>query len=221
MTAEQVPTDAELEEFLREEGSEFFLEALYDKPFRHRLGRFVKRVSWGTFEPNELADVVQETLIAVWEKISSPEFDLEAPLRMVFTIARNKAVDLRRKKTRSRFQPNQESVEEYAAADLAGTRLGLEWKLKDPLERAEFDAALFEVVSCLPERQRLVAETFCELYEELRERDKYKPLADALSRRTGKTEDVASVKSAWQAARERIAADLKRKGFRYVDGSEA
>jgi DNA-directed RNA polymerase specialized sigma24 family protein len=221
MTTDQVPTDAELEEFLREEGPEFFLEALYDKPFRLRLARYIKRVSWGTLEPNELADVVQDTLIAVWENVSEPGFDNKAPLRIVYTIARNKAIDLRRRKTRSRSAPDQEAVNKYAAADLSGTRLGLNWKLMDPIERAEFDTALFEIVCGLPKRQRMVAETFFEIFPELRERGKFKPLADALGRRTGKTEDVVSVKSAWQAAREKIKRDLYRKGFRFVEGSEA
>jgi hypothetical protein len=52
----------------------------------------------------------------------------------------------------------------------------------------------------------------------LREKEKYRPLAAAMSAISGKTEDVATAKSAWRVAREKIQDELARRGFGFMKG---
>lgn len=143
--------------------------------------------------PGELAEVVQDVFWAVWMKVNNPDFTTSWPERMVFTIARNKAVDARRKKTGSAPATNSELVECHVRIDLTNSMPGEERARVDSLEKAEFRIALLEIIAELPAGQRIVAECYCEISEDLRERKKYKLLADAVSQRTGIVEDVDPV----------------------------
>lgn len=216
MPTEQLPTEEELEELLRDD-PRCFIEALHEY-FARSLVSYIKRKSWGVLDPHELKDAYQETMLAVWRRLQEPGVDPHRPLRLVQAIARNIAVTMRRRKFGRRVRPNQEAVVNAVAADLAGTTIGLEWRLLLPEERREFQQAVEEIIASLPERQRMAAQAFAETYEELRERDKYRPLAAAMSAISGKTEDVATAKSAWRFARETIQDKLAQRGFGFMKG---
>jgi hypothetical protein len=106
------------------------------------------------------------------------------------------------------------------AADLKDTDLGQKIKYQDPLVWKEFHIALRECIEKLPEMQRVTAFCFVDRYEELRERDMYVPLANAVSKVLGRNVTVAAVKSAWTVAKERIVEDLTRRKFNFLDRSE-
>jgi len=218
MPTEQLPTQEEMEYLLRDDPRDF-IAALHEY-FTKVLARYIKRWSWGVLDPHELADACQETLLGIWERVQEPGFDPECPLRMVYGIARNIAVTMRRRKLGRRVRANQEAVVNAVAADLSGTTVGLEWRLLLPEERREFQQAVEEIIACLPERQRMAAQAFAETYEELRERDKYRLLAAAMSAISGKMEDVATVKSAWRFARETIQEKLAQRGFGFMKGKD-
>jgi hypothetical protein len=75
---------------------------------------------------------------------------------------------------------------------------------------------LLTFIATLPERQRIVAQCFIDNFEDFRLRDTYRPLAEAVGAITGVTENVAAVKSVWRQAREKIIAELQRRGYTYI-----
>ena len=50
-------------------------------------------------------------------------------------------------------------------------------------------------------------------FEIFRARETYKPLAEAVIAVTGKPESVVAVKSVWRFARDKIVAELVRRGY--------
>jgi RNA polymerase sigma factor (sigma-70 family) len=216
MPNEELPSEGELESLLREDPA-CFLEAVHEY-YRRLLFSYIKRCSWGMLDAHELRDVYQETMLAMWQCVQKPGFDPERPLRLLYRIARNKAVTVRRRKMGRRSAPDQDAVVQAVARDLEGTRVGLGWRLLLPEERREFRQAVAEILLSLPERQRLAAQAFAQTYEELRERNKYRPLAAAMEAISGRPEDVAAAKSAWRFAREKIQEELARRGFGFMKG---
>jgi DNA-directed RNA polymerase specialized sigma24 family protein len=162
-------------------------------------------------------EIYQETLIGVHQCASQPGFNPDHPMKIVRRVARCRAIDQRRR-CGHRPNTNEDAILGVVAADLRGSDLGLQWRLHmGPAERNEFWRMLPEIIAILPPRQRLVAECFVNHYEEFRERDVAKPLADAVSAVTGKTESVAAVMSAWRFARERIAEELCLRGYTFIN----
>jgi RNA polymerase sigma-70 factor (ECF subfamily) len=97
---------------------------------------------------HDLADeVIQETYLKIWR--SAGQFDpaLSAPITWMVTIARNRAIDLVRKKGEGAIE------EEPEAMDVAAEN-------PDPLARRELNERLKSLFACIgrlePERQRLV-----------------------------------------------------------------
>lgn len=215
MDSQHLLSDEELDEYLREDPDEF-VGAVYHSR-KMQIMRYLKSVTRGILSADELADVFQETMLSLI-RLCKKAVDPKNSMRLVWDVAKKRAIDGRRKKLKlsSRVLSNQEVLEANALADLDGASFGIRWKYADPAEKAELDACLIDVISSLPERQRIISQLFFEMYEELRERDKYRPLADALSRITGKHEDVVTVKSSLQAAMGRIRSELRRRGFKLI-----
>ncbi len=217
MPTEQLPSQGELEKALRDSPRYFF--EVIDEYYRRILMQYIKKHSWGVLDTHELLDAYQEVMTALWERIQKSDFDPDRPMRIVYRIARNIAVSMRRRKMRCPVNINQDAVVNAIASDLVNTTTGLEWRLLSPEERREFQQAVEEIIGKLPPRQRLAAQAFAETYEELREKDMYRPLAAAMSAISGKMEDVATAKSAWRFAREKIQEELARRGFGFMKGS--
>jgi hypothetical protein len=135
---------------------------------------------------------------------------------MVLAIARRKAIDLLRQR-RHRINLDEDAILEAVAADTQGSEILSQWKLRiSPCEKRELREILLLFIATLPERQRIVAQCFFDNFEDFRARDTYRPLADAVSAITGVTESVADVKSVWRYAREKIIAELQRRGYTWV-----
>ena len=214
MAATDPVTEADLESALRDD-PDFAIELL-DAEYQGQIIRYIKRVTWGILDHDELMVAYQETMFALIQKVREPGFDPRRPLRIVYKIARNKAVDLRRER-RYRMNTNEDGFLGAVAADLKNTELGFQWRLNiGPAEAKEFREILLEIIQTLPPRQRLVARCFVDHYEDFRERDTYRPLAEAVGAVTGKAESVAAVKSDWRFAREKIAAELVRRGYSFI-----
>jgi RNA polymerase sigma-70 factor (ECF subfamily) len=92
-------------------------------------------------------EVLQETYLKVWQ--SAGQFDplRAAPITWLVAIARNRAIDLLRRRTETSIEEEPEAVE--VASDNP-----------DPLERREFSEELQRMLACIgrlpQERQRLV-----------------------------------------------------------------
>jgi hypothetical protein len=160
--------------------------------------------------------VYQETIIGMLVKARESDFEPCRSLRMVLTIARNKAIDLLRTRGH-KINLDEDAILDVVAADTKGSDILLQWRLHScPIEARELREILSTFIATLPERQRIIAQCFIDNFEEFRQRDTYRPLADAVSAITGVTESVAGVKNDWRYAREKIIAELQRRGYTYI-----
>ncbi len=214
MAATDPVSEPDLDEAF-EQGSEFGIRYL-DSECRARILMYIKRCGRGFFNHHDQLDVYQETLIAMHVRAQKVNFDPCRSLRMVMTIARNKSFDLLRKRGH-RVNLNEDAILDAVAADTKGSEIHFQWRLRVcPIEQRELREILLEFIASLPERQRIVAHCFVNNYEEMRLRDTYKPLADAVGVITGITESVAAVKSVWRLAREKIIAELQSRGYTFI-----
>lgn len=98
MAASNPITDKELEDVFQDD-PEFGLKLLYTD-FRDQIARYIKSKLWGlpaAIRSQEVKDVFQETMLALVPFVRDPNFDWREPLRIVFAIAENKAIDAVRK----------------------------------------------------------------------------------------------------------------------------
>ncbi|MGO9112587.1 MAG: RNA polymerase sigma factor [Thermoguttaceae bacterium] len=212
MTMDQLPGQGELEILLASDPAGFI--AALDLHYRKILSRYIERWTFGTLDREELKDAYQETMVAVWTRVRQPGFVPHAPLRMVYAIARNVAVTMRRRRLGRPFRVDYEAVAHAAGRDLSGTQAGLRWQLLSPDERREFQDAVADIIARLPPRQRMAALAFVETYEELRAKNTSSPLVAAMSALSGKKEDATAAMSAWRFARQKIRDELTQKGLR-------
>jgi len=211
------PTSEEELATLLPEEPELFIRLLFED-YRKKLAACVGKHGRGLLNRHDIRDVLQESLIEIWDKIREPDFDPNRPLRMVFTIVSCNAIDARRKKLRlARRGANETDVTDLVISDMAGSNLALDYKYAGEEEKRRLDEILPEIVAGLPVRQRLAVNAFLECYEEIRERNKHRLVADAMSRMCGEVVDVAAAKSALRAGLEKVKADLVRRGIRFLD----
>jgi RNA polymerase sigma factor (sigma-70 family) len=71
--------------------------------FAPRLKSFLMK---GSLTPDQAEELVQETMISVWDKAQSFDPKFASASTWIFTIARNKKIDAFRKKARSQIDPN-------------------------------------------------------------------------------------------------------------------
>jgi len=119
-------SEADLDEAF-EASPEFGIRYL-DSEFRERVLRHIKRCGWGFFDYHDLLDVYQETVIGMLEKARKPEFEPCRSLRMVLTIARNKAIDLLRKRGH-KINLDEDAILEVVAADTKGSDILFKWRM--------------------------------------------------------------------------------------------
>jgi DNA-directed RNA polymerase specialized sigma24 family protein len=208
MTTQNQSTEEDLEEAFKED-VDFGLEMLHEE-FRDRIARYIKKCG-PSLTPDEIKDLYQDTMVEMVGQARSPDFNPERPLRLVQTIAKRRTFDRLRRKT------SFDAILPHVAKDLGGSDLQLRWKYLDKMIQAEFKQALFEEIGKLPERQRIVATAFVDNYEDLRERDTYLPLAQAVAAITGEDENVVAVKSAWHEAKRKLVRGLTRRGFNFLE----
>ena len=220
MKIQELPTDEELADILRDD-AEQFVQALW-QCYAHKIMAYLGKVSWDILDEHELADVFQETMRAVWQRVDQDDFDADRPLRMVFRIARNKGIDARRQKMgrRKLDRPliNESEITDLVIADMAGSELALAAKLQSAEERRRFEKTLPELVAELPPRQRAAATAFVECYADIRQGEKWEQLAAAMSKLIGEPVTVAAATSALRAALAKLRTMLLERGFEFVGG---
>ena len=168
MDTERLPDQGRMEALAADDPLRF-MTAL-DMYYRKILSRYIERWTCGILDPEELKDAYQETMAGVWERVQQPSFDPHTPLRMVYAIARNVAVTMRRRRLGRPFRVDYEAVARAVGEDLTGTEAGSRWRLLSSVERREFQDAVADIIAGLPPRQRMAALAFVETYEELRAR---------------------------------------------------
>jgi DNA-directed RNA polymerase specialized sigma24 family protein len=194
-------------------GSDFGVQYLHAE-YQGLILQHIVRAGRGFLSQEERMIVYHDTIVAVIERTKDPSFDPCRSLRMVFAIARNKAVDFLRARKKHRINVDYDAILDAVAVDTKDTDLGYRWRLNvGSGEAKEVREILLKFVATLPERQRIVAQCFIDNFEIFRPRAIYKPLADAVSAITGITESVADVKNDWRYAREKIIAHLQGLGY--------
>jgi DNA-directed RNA polymerase specialized sigma24 family protein len=172
----------------------------------------------GLLNEHDIRDALQETLIAVFLKVQEPDFEPARPLRFVFRIARNKAIDARRRKLGLRARvANESDVTDLIISDMENSDLAFDYRYACEEEKRRLDEILGEIVASLPDRQKVAVNAFLERYEEIRERNKHRLVADAMSRLCGEIVDVAAAKSALRAGMEKVKNELVRRGIGFVE----
>ena len=102
---------------------------------------------------------------------------------------------------------------DFLTEDLATTDVQLRWKYLTEDQRREFNNALFEIVTDLPEMQRVTAIVFITRYKEIRETNLFSAVAERVREFSGKDITAAAAKGNWYRARKRIAEEFRRRGF--------
>ena len=219
MKTKELTSEEDLADLLRQDEPEMFLE-LVDADYGEKLMAYIGKMSLDWLDVDELGTAYTETLLAVWNKIRELDFQAERPLRMVFAIAKKKALDAVRKKARrqKRRAVNESEVADLVLSDLEGTFLRIDAQYADEEEKRRFYEALPEVIAGLSPQQKAAATAFLECYEELRERDKYGPIADIMTSLTGEDVTPGAAKSALRGAMENIRQELIRRGISFLKG---
>lgn len=221
METEQKTTEEELEELLRNGENAFFLECLYDD-YSLQIIHIIAKWSYGRLDENELLDVFQETIIQVWEKLEQGSFAPESPLRLVFTIAKRRAIDSARKNgTRTTHIPSATDVTDLVIDDLKNTQLSVELKLAREEDKDRFGEELPEiVVACLTQKQHVAFFAFADCIDIIRKNDKYGPVVEQIYASTGERLTTASVKSQLTQALTKIRDEAVRRGFNFLEEKE-
>ena len=221
MTFSNSITEQELEQAFQDD-PEFGLTLLHSE-FRDQIRRYIKSKMWGLpsgILREAVKEVYQESMLALIPLVRSTDFDWHDPMRVVYDIAWKRAIDhLRRRK----YRPKQDvdGAIERIAEDLGGTSIGLEWRMLDKLAWQEFrDALLVAVTTVLTPKQTIVARCYVDHFEEFGEREIYAPLARLVGEITGEDENAVTIKKLWLEAKKRLAAELVRKGFKFLDTEE-
>ncbi len=97
--------------------------------------------------PAAADDVLQEVMLAVWNKAGLFDPDKAAPSTWIFAIARNKRIDRIRRETKPELDPDEPSLQP-AAPDAAD----------DDLMHGQRKAAVAAALAELPDDQRIVIE---------------------------------------------------------------
>lgn len=221
MAVTELTSEEDLASLLPDDPSTFFKFLVAD--YGERLAACVGKHGRGVLNEHDIADVLQETFRALFILVSKQDFDAGQPvLPMVFTIARNKAVDARRTKLRGRkIGTNESDVTDLIISDMAGSDLAFDYRYASEEEKQRLDAVLADIVTGLPARQQLAVNAFLDCYEEIREKNKHRLVADAMSRLSGERVDVVAAKSALRVGLEKVRSELVRRGIKFVDRRSA
>jgi RNA polymerase sigma-70 factor, ECF subfamily len=129
------PVQSELQDMLRRtaEGDRAEFSRLYDTT-SSRLFAVIRRI----LPRNELAeDALQETYLRIWQRANSYDARVASPMAWLATIARNQAIDSRRRFAERLSGASDELDETHASA------------LPDPLAMAEQNDSLKLLTACL------------------------------------------------------------------------
>lgn len=197
--------EAELDSIFAED-VETGMSLMHDQ-FQEKILGYIKNVGCNNLSRQELLDIYQDTMIAMIEQVRKPTFNTKRPLRLAFQIARCRTIDHVRKKKSS------ERLIGLVGQQLVGTNTGEWWKVLTPAERTEVAQLIMDIVAKLPKQQRLIASAYINHYQEITERNTYKPLTSAVKAMTGEDMTVHSAKRAWAAARQQIKDSLVKSGY--------
>lgn len=221
METEQKSSEEELEELLKSGENEFFVECLY-ADHALQIINIISKWSYGCLDDNEIRDVFQNTIMHVWQKLDEGSFAPESPLKLVFTIAKRRAIDASRKNgTRSDRTPITTDITDFVIDDMKTTQLSVELRLAREEERERFRRELPQMISSLSSsKQRTAFIAFVDCIDLVKKNDKYGPVVDQIFKATGERLTVVQVKSQLTQALLKIRDEALRRGFNFLEEKE-
>lgn len=205
-------------EFSREELEQAFrsdpkygIECL-DAFFQDEVAGYIKYVGQGALDANDIADIYQDVMVELIEVVRKPTFDPAEPMRLVYRIAYTNTKDFLKKRG-LRTAANLDDCLDYLTEDLENTDVQSRWKYLTDDQKMEFNNALFEIVSNLSEMQRIIATVFITRYKQVRETNLFTAVAEGVREFAGKDITAAAAKGNWYRARQKIAEELRKRGF--------
>lgn len=200
----------DLEDAFRKD-PQFGIEVLHTF-FQSEIAGYIKFVGHGALNDHDIADIYQDVIMEMIEAVKKPTFDPNEPMRLVYRIAfTNTKEYLRNRSIHS--AANLDDCLEFLATDLEGTDVQLRWRYLTRDKQRDFNNALFEIVSDLPEMQRITAIVFITRYKQIRGRNLFTPVAEGIKEFSGKDITAAAAKRNWHEARKKIAEELIKRGF--------
>lgn len=212
MAAEAQITDVEIEELFRADPLDGLRFLHLER--KEYLFQYIKRKARG-LKPEEIADVYQDTMVDLIEIVQGPNFDSSEPMRIVRTVAGRRAFDaLRRKGYRAAI--SLDDALHHIASDLKNSDLDFQWKLHSS-DWAKFRKVMDQAIDSLPEKQKIAALAFLDVYEDVRgPKQLYLPLAERIREISGDDVTTAQAKDRWREARQTIAEKLRRAGLKIL-----
>lgn len=205
-----VVTEDDLEQAFRED-PKFGFEVL-DAYFREQIFRFIKSIR-RSLSPEDIEDVYQDAMMELAKIVRKPSFDPLKPMRIVNKVVKEKTIDFWRRRTKRHFQSLNEIVH-LIGDQLKDTDTGMEWSFLSPSDKIKFQKTLDAAIDSLPPKQKAAALAYVEVFEDVLESGSYKPLADRIREMTGEFVTAMQAKSNWHEAKQKIAEQLARAGFR-------
>jgi len=180
--------------------------------FEGEVAGYIKYVGQGALDANDIADIYQDVMVELIEAARKPNFDPTEPMRLVYRIAYTNTKDFLKKRG-IRSAANLDDCLDYLAEDLENTDVQLRWKNLTEDQKKEFNSALFEIVSDLPEMQQVTAIVFITRYKEIRETNLFSAVAEGVREFAKMDITAAAAKGNWYRARKKIAEELLKRGF--------
>ncbi|MCW8137409.1 MAG: RNA polymerase sigma factor [Planctomycetota bacterium] len=179
------------------------LESVHKRLGRHVVSALRRQFPGATAE--DLADLWQETLRDTFECARDGKFDGNQPLMpFLCTIARRRAIDANRRRT------PRERVEQAVGEALRGSQTNAKWQAFEAQERNETLEEVRVYVQTLPHKQRIVFQEFMDGYPDTESMEVLRVRVDEVM---GEPQTLVSVKSALQAARDKVREFMARRGL--------
>jgi DNA-directed RNA polymerase specialized sigma24 family protein len=163
-------------------------------------------------QPNDLADIYQDTMARVVKAVCQDDFDPARPMRLVQVIAVRACADFQKKKQTPPVGDSNE-VSELIGGDLWSTKAAMEWKYMLKEDIPKFRRALDQAIDALPNKQKVAAQAMMDVFEEVYDQGSFLPLKNRIEQITGESLTTVQAYDNWRAARAKIADKLRRAGF--------
>lgn len=181
---------------------------LIDRHLRRPIAGVIRKAA-PSLRAEELRDAYQDVILAIIQAAREQRYDADRPLLpFIFTLARYKAIDRVRKKSR---KVGKKQVLDAIAETLADTKVGEAWRnVASKHDGRRMMEAIRNAIARMPERQRLVASVVIDLFPET---PTLQQIQEEIHQGTGEQLTIVAIKSARREARKKIREQLVRAGY--------